>query len=409
MNDKNFAKEREYHALKVNDVIEISPFYGRKRTISLKGTQIELLSNPHEGESLNKYIIPSHLSPHCHYQLITDQDTYRLRVVQGPPFLLNGSWALDAFLFKGDEIQMLEAKWKLKGPVLTVEDEYIQDQSVVESDMKILITGESGTGKTRLAKKIHSQSKRSGQFIGINLSAYNPSLIESELFGHKKGAFTGAVSDKCGAFKLANWGTLFLDEIDSLPIELQTKLLGFLDDKTFRAVGDTREEKINARLIFASGRPLESLVEKGLFRKDFYYRLKTGHGIELKPLRDDVSLIDRVLDQFCLENNITLTYRLREFYLSLSWPGNLRELYGHLEKKRILTKGRKFDFDLCDEELITKSTDLYSFEKEIQSLEDTKREYVSKILGHFQGNYQLAAKKLLITEKTLRGMMKKAS
>jgi DNA-binding NtrC family response regulator len=287
---------------------------------------------------------------------------------------------------------MLEAKWKLKGPVLTVEDEYIQDQSVVESDMKILITGESGTGKTRLAKKIHSQSKRSGQFIGINLSAYNPSLIESELFGHKKGAFTGAVSDKCGAFKLANWGTLFLDEIDSLPIELQTKLLGFLDDKTFRAVGDTREEKINARLIFASGRPLESLVEKGLFRKDFYYRLKTGHGIELKPLRDDVSLIDRVLDQFCLENNITLTYRLREFYLSLSWPGNLRELYGHLEKKRILTKGRKFDFDLCDEELITKSTDLYSFEKEIQSLEDTKREYVSKILGHFQGNYQLAAK-----------------
>ena len=408
MNDKNFAKEREYHALKINDVIEINPFYGRKRNIVLKGTQIELLSNPHELEALNKYIIPSHLSPHCHYRLTMDQETYRLRVIQGPPFLLNGIWAMDAFLFKGDQIQMLEAKWILKSPSI-IEEDLIKDPMVIESDMRILITGESGTGKTRLARKIHEQSKRTGSFIAVNLSSFNPSLIESELFGHKKGSFTGAIADKAGAFKLANWGTLFLDEIDSLPLDLQTKLLGFLDDQSFRMVGDTREEKTNARLIFASGRPLETLVEKGIFRKDFYFRLKSGYGVDLVPLRDSIELISRTLDQICIEHNITLTHRLREFYLTLSWPGNLRELYGHLEKKRLLTKGRKLDFDIYDEELITRSSDLYGFEKEIQSLENSKRDYASRVLGHFQGNYQLAAKKLLITEKTLRSMIKKAS
>lgn len=409
MNEKNFRKDKEFQAVNLGDVVEISPLYGRKRILSLKGTQIELISNPHEKESLNKVIIPSHLHPEAHYQLLLERNTYRLKRVAGPPFLINGVWAMDAYLFKGDLIHMLESKFSFKNKSYSEEPSLVTDPLVVKSDLRILITGESGTGKTRLAKKIHDESEKSGPFISVNLSSYNQSLIESELFGHKKGSFTGAISDKLGALKLANWGTLFLDEIDSLPLEIQTKLLGYLDDQCFRPVGEVREEKTNVRLIFASGKPLEAMVEKGDFRRDFYYRLKSGYSLHLKPLRDSISDIEKALDHFCINNELSLTHRLREFYLTLSWPGNLRQLYGHLEKKKVLTKGRRLDFDLCDEELITQSSDLVSLDDSIQSLEASKREYVSKVLSHFQGNYGLAAKKLLITEKTLRSLMKQAS
>jgi len=409
MNEKIFNKEKEFQAVKVGDNIEINPLYGRKRKVILKGTQIDLLSNPNEKESLNRIIVPSHLNSHAHYRLTAEEKTYRLKVIAGPPFLLNGVWALDAYIFKGDQVNMLEAKFSFNNSLLIEDDEFTIDPMIIKSDLRVLITGETGTGKTRLARKIHDATLKSGPFISVNLSSFNPSLIESELFGHKKGSFTGAICDKIGAFKQANWGTLFLDEIDSLPLEIQTKLLCFLDDQVYRPVGENKEEKSNARLIFASGRPLEKLVEKGEFRRDFYYRLKSGHSINLVPLRDCVAKIDKALDSFCIENNLSMTQRLRDFYLTLSWPGNYRQLYGHLDKKRVFTNGRKLDFDFCDEELITQSSDLISIDHKFKSLEESKREYASKVLSHFQGNYSLAARKLLITEKTLKSLIKKAS
>lgn len=408
MNEKFFNKEKVFQAVNIGDNLEINPLYGRKRTVTLKGTQIDLLSNPNEKESLNRIIVPSHLDSHAHYRLIAEDKTYRLKVIAGPPFLLNGVWALDAYVFKGDEVNMLEAKFAFKN-TFVIDDEFFLDPMIIKSDLRVLITGETGTGKTRLAKKIHDSTQKSGPFISINLSSFNPSLIESELFGHKKGSFTGAICDKVGAFKQANWGTLFLDEIDSLPFEIQTKLLCFLDDQTYRPVGENREEKSNTRLIFASGRSLEELVEKGEFRRDFYYRLKSGHSINLSPLRDSAPKIHQTLDSFCIENNLSMTQRLRDFYLTLSWPGNYRQLYGHLEKKKVFTNGRKLDFDFCDEELITQSSDLISIDNKFQSLEESKREYASKVLSHFQGNYSLAARKLLITEKTLKSLINKAS
>ena len=165
------------------------------------------------------------------------------------------------------------------------------EQNLINSDLKILISGETGTGKSHLARKVHEKSGRLGEFVAINLSSFNPQLIESELFGHKKGSFTGAIHDKTGAFSMAKNGTLFLDEIDSLPLDLQTKLLTFIDNKKFRRVGDTKEESINTRLIFASGRPLEQLVEQGSFRKDLFFRLKSGHSVEMASLRNDIPRI----------------------------------------------------------------------------------------------------------------------
>lgn len=409
MNEKYFAKEKEFQAVNVGDTIEITPFYGRKRSVLLKGTQLDLLSNPHDKEGLNKIIIPSHLDPTAHYRLQLEEKTFRLKVIAGPPFLLNGVWARDAYIFKGDQLQMLESKFYFKNSFFVDDETDLTNPMIIHSDLRVLITGETGTGKSRLAKRIHELSGKRGAFVNINLSSFNPSLIESEIFGHKKGSFTGATHDKIGALKLADWGTLFLDEIDSLPIEIQTKLLGFLDDQSYRPVGETRIEKTTARLIFASGRPLETLVEKGEFRRDFYYRLKSGHSIYLSPLRDSMDKIQKCIDQFCMNHNVTMTHRLREFYLTLSWPGNYRQLIGHLEKKRVLSSGRKLDFDFCDEELIAQSSNLFSIDEKLQTLEQSKREYASKVLSHFQGNYTLAARKLLITEKTLKSLMKKAS
>lgn len=208
---------------------------------------------------------------------------------------------------------------------------------------------------------------------------------------------------------MAQDGTLFLDEIDSLPLELQTKLLTFIDNKKFRRVGDTHELMIRTRLIFASGRPLSLLVEQGLFRKDLYYRLKSGHCLELMSLRNDLPRIKEVCQFFALENGVSLSTQLLDFYQTLAWPGNLRELLGHLEKKKVLTSGTKFDFDHLDEDLLLQSSDLMSLGdiQEIIPMEKVKINYIKKALGLCEGNVAMAARRLRINEKTVRALLLK--
>src|SRR5690606_7636142 len=135
-------------------------------------------------------------------------------------------------------------------------------------------------------------------------------------------------------------------------VDLQTKLLTFLDNNRYRPVGENLEKEIKTRIIFASGRSLENLVQQGLFRKDFYFRLKSGHTIKLPSLRDDPGRVESVCNEFSLRNGITFTRRLLDFYKTLAWPGNLRQLYGHLEKKMVFSRISKLDFDELDEELI---------------------------------------------------------
>ncbi len=162
-------------------------------------------------------------------------------------------------------------------------------------------------------------------------------------------------------------------------------------------------------VIFASGRSLESLIQQGLFRADFYYRLKSGHSLELASLRNEPKRIIEACQHYGLENNLSFSQRLLDFYLTLAWPGNLRQLFGHLEKKKVLSRSMKLDFDQVDEELLLQSSDLMSLARNpgLISMEQCKLNHLKRTLSVCEGNVSLAAKKLCVTEKTVRSLIMK--
>jgi transcriptional regulator of acetoin/glycerol metabolism len=418
-----FKKNIHTAGVRLGDSCSIFPYNGHRKAFTLNRKCIDLISSRYRPDNLAlSYIeLPNTDFNHFHYRLELDENEkhgrFVMKTLKGGAFWLNGLAAKEAYVERSDRLFIDENKvnfdpFDLK-EILDRHFDHpvLMEQSLLSSDLKILIQGETGTGKTYLASKIHDKSNRSGSFIAINLSAYNLQLVESELFGHKKGAFTGAYTDKCGAFEEAANGTLFLDEIDSLPLDLQTKLLTFLDNKKFRRVGDSKEVLIKTRLIFASGRPLESLVQKGLFRRDFYFRLKSGHTVDLESLRNDVKRIQEACQFFSLRNNVALSTKLTDFYETLAWPGNIRQLFGHLEKKKILSRSHKLDFDHLDEELLLQSSDLMSLPTSLEliSMKEFKEDYVKKAISMCSGNMSMAAKKLQITEKTIKSILSKSS
>jgi transcriptional regulator of acetoin/glycerol metabolism len=408
--------------VRLGDSCSIFPITGNKKAFTLNRKCIDLISSQYRPANLSmSYIeLPNTHFEHFHYRLELDdkqnqEGRFVLKTLKGHPFWLNGLATKEAYVEREDRLFLDDNRlnftpYDLKELTLNHFDHPIlQQQNLIESDLKILIQGETGSGKTHLASKIHAKSKRHGPFVAVNLSSFNPQLIESELFGHKKGSFTGAVVDKIGAFALAEGGTLFLDEIDSLPLDIQTKLLTFIDNKKFRKVGETRETEIRTRLIFASGRPLEVLVQQGIFRKDFFFRLKSGHTLELPSLRNNVLKIREACQYFSLTYQVSFSIRLLEFYETLAWPGNLRQLLGHLEKKKILSKSKKIDFDHLDEELLLQSSDLMSFDEkaDLIPMEDFKINYVKKAYSVCDGNLALTARRLQVSQKTLRSLLNK--
>ena len=214
-----------------------------------------------------------------------------------------------------------------------------------------------------------------------------------------------------GAFVEAEWGTLFLDEIDSLPMELQTKLLLFFDSQKVRPVGSNDEVKVNCRLIFASGRSLSQLVESGKMRKDFYFRINASHKHDLPTLRNSPEILRQFCSRFSLENDVIISTRLQDFYMSLPWLGNIRELKGHLIKKVKLNKGNKLDFDEIDEALIRQSSEISTFtlSQTPLTLEEMKVTYAKKILSIHQKDFDLAARELGVATKTLRRLLRSCS
>ena len=234
-------------------------------------------------------------------------------------------------------------------------------------DISVLVTGESGTGKEVVAKAIHKFSKRKNEeMVVVNCGAIPEGIIESELFGHKKGSFTGAGSDRKGYFEQADKGTIFLDEIGETPLETQVKLLRVLENGEFMRVGEAKTRKTDVRVIAATNKSLSELVKNGDFREDLYFRLKTIM-VQLPPLRERVEDINAFIERFALEFTRANDIRYRGFMpdavrmmKQYAWPGNVRELKHFVEKVLVLEKGERITADVIERELNNVVPDLAS-------------------------------------------------
>ncbi|MCD6187916.1 MAG: sigma-54-dependent Fis family transcriptional regulator [Desulfuromusa sp.] len=283
-------------------------------------------------------------------------------------------------------------------------------KTAAKSDSSILISGETGTGKELIAKALHSESGRTGQFLAINCSAITSGLLESELFGHKKGAFTGADREKQGLFSIASEGTLFLDEIADLPLELQPKLLRVLQEGEIRKVGAIRAEKINTRVVAAAGTDLQDSIKKNLFRRDLYYRLAVVD-INLPPLRerpeDIIILAEHFLNLLCKREGrspLQLNPAAKKNLTDYQWPGNVRELENYLEKALIFSPGEALELPPLRIRQAAPgkfNPAEYSLKIASQRLEE---EYIRKALLKTDGNRTQAAELL---EVSLRSLMYK--
>ena len=231
-------------------------------------------------------------------------------------------------------------------------------------DISVLVTGESGTGKEVVAKAIHKFSKRKNEeMVVVNCGAIPEGIIESELFGHKKGSFTGAGSDRKGYFEQADRGTIFLDEIGEAPLETQVKLLRVLESGEFMRVGEAKTRKTDVRVIAATNKSLSELVKNGDFREDLYFRLKTVM-LQLPPLRERVEDINAFIERFALEFTRANDIRYRGFMpdavrmmKQYAWPGNVRELKHFVEKVLVLERGERITSDVIERELNSANSD----------------------------------------------------
>lgn len=409
------------NSLKEGDKITIFPMSGRKYSFPINRTCFDLVSDHlfDKVESFSKKRIPGMDKEKLHVQIkqimVSGKNRqhlprYLIQVLEGGAIRLNGSYIHQGILERGDVCEIGFNTIKFNAPKMKAKKisshNYIADNlRMIKSSLPILLLGETGIGKTSLAKKIHEESGVLGDFVHLNLAAFSPQLIESELFGHIKGAFTGAITDKKGAFKQASYGTLFMDEIDSLPIDLQTKLLIFLDECKARAVGAEKDYTVQTRLIFASGQKLEKLVERNLMRKDFYFRLTMGQVFDLKPLRDQPELIFQFCQDYEEQENIFIDKKLKEFYCSLPWPGNYRQLKGHLDQKRVLSSTIKINFDDVDKNLIEQSSHLQQIDESVISMKEAKIAHARKAFYQCKENYEITAKKLCISTRSLRNML----
>jgi len=280
-------------------------------------------------------------------------------------------------------------------------------RKVADTDASVLITGESGTGKELVARSLHANSsRREESFIAINCAAIPRELLESELFGHVKGAFTGAVKDKIGKFQQADGGTLFLDEVGELPLELQPKLLRALQEKEVEPVGGTKSQKIDVRILSATNLDTEKAIAKGTFREDLYYRLGVIP-IHLPPLRERRKDISLLIKYFCTKRggeNITFHKDTIETLVMYPWPGNVRELENTVERLLIMRNGDEITLDDLPEKFHENKPAGHAVVKlpeDGYSLEQLEREIVVQALERNNWNQTAASRFLRIPRHTL--------
>ena len=316
-----------------------------------------------------------------------------------------------------DRMQQANRYSKLLGESPAMRRLFDDLRRIAETDTSVLITGESGTGKELVAKALHEQSRRRTKpFVAINCAALPESLLESELFGHKRGSFTDAVSDQRGLFLQADGGTLFLDELGEFPLSLQPKLLRALEERTVRPVGSDKEVPFDVRLIAATNRDLETAVEEKRFREDLYFRVNVIQ-IKLPPLRsrgtDVLLLAQHYLEDFASRNGkkiLGLSDATAQKLLDYEWPGNVRELRNAIERAVALARYDRIAVDdLPDKIRNYRGTQLElggDNPSELFKMEEVERRYIQHVLKVTHGNRTLTAQILGFDRKTLYRKLK---
>ena len=301
---------------------------------------------------------------------------------------------------------------ELLGASPAMKEVYDLLERVAESESTVLVSGESGTGKELVARALHRRSRRAaGPFVAINCAAMPEQLLESELFGHTKGAFTDARTARPGLFVQAKGGTIFLDEIGDMPLGLQPKLLRALQERSVRPVGGDHETPIDVRVVAASNRDLETAIEERKFREDLYYRINVIH-VELPPLRargaDVLLLAQHYLEHFAVQSQKdvrSLDPDAAERLSAYAWPGNVRELANCLERAVALTRSESITVADLPEKIRNYRTShvlvAASDPSELVPLEEVEKRYILRVLEAVGGNKTLAAQVLGLDRKTL--------
>jgi two-component system response regulator AtoC len=284
------------------------------------------------------------------------------------------------------------------------------------NDVTVLITGESGTGKELAARAIHFQGKRrTGRFVAINCAAVPEALMESELFGYERGAFTGAMGERIGKIELAHGGTLFLDEVESIPIPMQAKLLRVLEERAIERLGGNRRIEVDMRVVAATNLDLRRAVKDGRLREDFYYRINVVP-INLPPLRERPEDVPLLVAEFLRRNALArekginrLSERALNQLMAYDWPGNIRELSNIMERAALRAKGdtiREVDVPAAgaSDGRRTRETQYQSGLR--QFLKDAEREYLTEILGQYHGGIARCARHASVDQATLHRKIK---
>lgn len=358
-------------------------------------------------------------------------------VITQIPIILMTAWANLELVVKGirtGALDFIEKPWK-KSVLLNKIEQHLEQSSDLASnneslwvaqssvmkqlelrikqfaatDASILILGENGTGKSLLAKRIHQLSqKHNGPLISLNMAAIPASLFESELFGHKRGAFTDAKEDRMGAFSRAKQGTLFMDEIGSLPIQLQPKLLQVLETGEFVALGASQSEQACVRLIAATNQDLSDSIEQGTFRQDLYYRLNT-FVITIPPLRERKEDIPLLVEQFIAQAASRYQKKISAIsdsaldkLINFSWPGNIRELSHVIERAVLIAQGDKLQTD----DILLEQHDSFA-PLSGMTLEQIEKQRIKEVLNLYQGKVGKAAQELGISRHALYRRLEK--
>jgi len=304
----------------------------------------------------------------------------------------------------------------LIGQSRAMKEIYSTIEKLADNDATVLITGGSGTGKDLVAQAIHNTSyRKDGPFVPVNCGAIPAELVESELFGHEKGAFTGASNKKIGKFELAQYGTLFLDEISALPLALQAKLLRVLQEKTIERVGGTRPIAVNIRIIAATNENIQEMIKQNQFREDLFYRLNIVP-VQIPPLKDrreDIPvLVNHFLDFYNKEYHRRITRvnpEVMQVLLEYTWPGNVRELENLIQRMLVIASGKEITAEDLPLEILKQNDQITYVHSDLSldlALADFERQCIKRALAKAKDNRQDAAKLLQIHRNTLLNRMK---